>query len=154
MGKRHRPAKKNESPEAEKLRRYLLLMEAENLQELEISDGGTQIRLVRQGGAVTVAPAGAVAPPPPASKKKDSSSSGLEVRAPIAGVFYRSPSPSAPAFVSEGDSIKSGQVLCIIEAMKVMNEVTAESAGRISKIMVENGKPIEAGRVLFVLEPK
>ncbi|OVE76552.1 hypothetical protein BVX98_05670 [bacterium F11] len=138
---------------------YLHIMKEENLHVLEIADGSSQVRLVRP--TADVSDEGQLqtrkvhhqkksqnqAPLPP--KKEE----GESFNSPIAGIFYRSPSPTAAPFVSAGDTIKSGQVLCIIEAMKVMNEITAESSGRVTKILVENGKPVEAGQAIFAIEP-
>jgi acetyl-CoA carboxylase biotin carboxyl carrier protein len=76
-----------------------------------------------------------------------------EVKSPIVGTFYESPSPGAPAFVKIGDQVEVGQVLCIVEAMKLMNEIEAEVAGRVAEILVENGQPVEFGQALFRIEP-
>ncbi|MCL4454700.1 MAG: acetyl-CoA carboxylase biotin carboxyl carrier protein [Deinococcus sp.] len=76
-----------------------------------------------------------------------------EVRAPIVGTFFRSPSPEAEAFVKEGDRVEKGQVLCIIEAMKLMNEIESEFSGTIRKILVQNAEPVEYGQVLFLIDP-
>jgi acetyl-CoA carboxylase biotin carboxyl carrier protein len=75
------------------------------------------------------------------------------VTSPIVGTFYRSSSPDKPAYVEIGDVVKKGQVLCIIEAMKLMNEIESESSGKIVQILVENGQPVEYGQALFVIEP-
>jgi len=77
----------------------------------------------------------------------------VEVKAPIVGTFYRAPSPEAEPFVKEGDAVKKGQVLCIIEAMKLMNEIESEVSGVVRKILVSNGEPVEYGQVLFLIEP-
>jgi acetyl-CoA carboxylase biotin carboxyl carrier protein len=77
----------------------------------------------------------------------------LTVEAPMVGTFYRSPKPDAPPFVVEGDLVKEGQVICIVEAMKLMNEIESKMAGRIAKIVVENGQPVEFGQPLFLVEP-
>lgn len=98
------------------------------------------------------APAVVHSAPTPAAKAEDSSKYA-EVKAPIVGTFYSAPSPEAEAFVKEGDVVKKGQVLCIIEAMKLMNEIESEVAGTIKKIMVKNAEPIEYGQVLFLVEP-
>jgi acetyl-CoA carboxylase biotin carboxyl carrier protein len=97
---------------------------------------------------VSVAPA---APAAPASAEDPGKLA--EVKAPIVGTFYRSPAPDQPAFVQEGDTVKKGQVLCIIEAMKLMNEIESEVAGVVKKIAVGNGEPVEYGQVLFLIEP-
>ncbi len=77
----------------------------------------------------------------------------LEVKAPIVGSFYSAPSPEAKPFVKEGDDVKKGQILCIIEAMKLMNEIESEYSGTIRKILLTNGEPVEYGQVLFMIEP-
>ncbi len=77
----------------------------------------------------------------------------VQVRSPLIGTFYRAPSPHAPPFVEVGTTVKKGTTLCIVEAMKVMNEIKAECDGRIKKILVENGSPVEYGQVLFLIEP-
>jgi acetyl-CoA carboxylase biotin carboxyl carrier protein len=94
--------------------------------------------------------------------KGDSSENGIlpavpvpsyhEILSPMAGTFYRAPSPSSPSFVNEGDSVKLGQSVCIVEAMKLMNEIKADKAGKIVRILVENSKPVEKGTVLFHIE--
>ncbi|WP_027876592.1 acetyl-CoA carboxylase biotin carboxyl carrier protein [Meiothermus cerbereus] len=101
------------------------------------------------------APAQASAPvpaPKPEAPKEDTSKY-VEVKAPIVGTFYRAPSPDAEPFVKEGDTVKKGQVLCIIEAMKLMNEIESEVSGVVRKILVSNGEPVEYGQVLFLIEP-
>lgn len=105
--------------------------------------------------AVSPAPAAAPAPAPApkAEAPREDTSKYVEVKAPIVGTFYRAPSPEAEPFVKEGDTVKKGQVLCIIEAMKLMNEIESEVSGVVRKIMVSNGEPIEYGQVLFLIEP-
>jgi acetyl-CoA carboxylase biotin carboxyl carrier protein len=77
----------------------------------------------------------------------------LTIEAPMVGTFYRAPSPDAQAFVRDGDRVKKGQVVCIIEAMKLMNEIESKVAGRVVKVLVENAQPVEYGQPLFLLEP-
>jgi len=107
--------------------------------------------LVPAAPAPTAGPAPASAPKPEAPK--EDSSKYVEVKAPIVGTFYRAPSPEAEPFVKEGDVVKKGQVLCIIEAMKLMNEIESEVAGVVRKILVSNGEPVEYGQALFLIEP-
>ncbi|ADD28305.1 acetyl-CoA carboxylase biotin carboxyl carrier protein [Meiothermus ruber] len=95
----------------------------------------------------------APAPTPKPEVPKEDTSRYVEVKAPIVGTFYRAPSPEAEPFVKEGDLVKKGQVLCIIEAMKLMNEIESEVSGVVRKILVSNGEPIEYGQVLFLIEP-
>lgn len=92
-------------------------------------------------------PAAAPTPTPAAAPKYH------EVRSPIVGTFYRSPAPDAPPFVQVGSTVEKGTVLCIVEAMKLMNEIESDIAGRVVQIMVENAQPVEYGQVLFLIEP-
>ncbi len=134
------------------------MMLDDNLEELEINDGDTKVYIRRKGAAtvtvaapqqVTYAPAPAMSTAPAAVEQP---SLGETVKSPIIGVFYRSSSPGAAPFSSEGDVVAPGKTLCIVEAMKVMNEIKADSRMKIIKILVENGKPIIAGQDLFVVE--
>jgi acetyl-CoA carboxylase biotin carboxyl carrier protein len=102
------------------------------------------------------APAPALAPaeaaPAPEAPKADECPECVEIRAPIVGTFYRAPAPDAPPYVKEGDRVEKGQVLCIIEAMKLMNEIESEVSGIVRKILVENGEPVEYGQPLFLIQ--
>jgi acetyl-CoA carboxylase biotin carboxyl carrier protein len=99
-------------------------------------------------------PAPAPAPAPaPEAPKADECPGCVEIRAPIVGTFYRAPAPDAPPYVKEGDRVEKGQVLCIIEAMKLMNEIESEVSGIVKKILVENGEPVEYGQPLFLIQP-
>ncbi|MES2875767.1 MAG: acetyl-CoA carboxylase biotin carboxyl carrier protein [Bacteroidota bacterium] len=100
--------------------------------------------------AVSAAPAASPAPP---AAPKDEASNYITVKSPMIGTFYRSASPDKPLFVNVGDEIKSGQVLCIIEAMKLFNEIESEVTGRIVKILVDNASPVEYDQPLFLVEP-
>jgi acetyl-CoA carboxylase biotin carboxyl carrier protein len=130
-----------------------------NLAEIEVEAAGTRIRVVREHAPVAPAPRAEVAaavPAPlqqPAPDAAESTAHLLPVEAPMVGTFYRAPKPDAPPFVTEGDVVKEGQVLCIVEAMKLMNEIEAKTAGRIVKVVVENGQPVEFGQPLFLMEP-
>jgi acetyl-CoA carboxylase biotin carboxyl carrier protein len=105
-------------------------------------------------GAPEVAAPSPAAPPPPAASSEAEPEPGLTVvKSPIVGTFFRSPDPSSPAFVSVGDRVKVGQVLCIVEAMKLMNEIEAEVAGEIVKVHHDNGQPVQYGEPLFTLRP-
>lgn len=109
--------------------------------------------VVIQPQTVTPAPTPAPAPAPKPESPKEDTSQYVEVKAPIVGTFYRAPSPDAEPFVKEGDTVKKGQVLCIIEAMKLMNEIESEVSGVVRKILVSNGEPVEYGQTLFLIEP-
>ena len=130
-----------------------------NLAELEVEGAGTRIRIVREhapaasGPRVEAAPATAAPLQQPTPESVESTAHLLTVEAPMVGTFYRSPKPDAPPFVTEGDVVKEGQVICIVEAMKLMNEIEARVAGRIAKVVVENGQPVEFGQALFLVEP-
>ncbi|HLW78197.1 MAG TPA: acetyl-CoA carboxylase biotin carboxyl carrier protein [Terriglobia bacterium] len=156
-----------------------LLIEKE-IDEFEMEKNGLRVHVKRGGavqrpaaagvpGSVPVAsvplPAGvdppspgnvpAPAPPPPAAEPAtDESSDGLHIiKSPIVGTYYSSPSPTAPAFVKLGDVVHVGQALCIIEAMKLMNEIESEADGEVARIYVENGQPVEYGQSLFAIKP-
>lgn len=136
------------------------LMNENGLSELEIEKDGMRIRLKRSSGVIEKAvefiaqPAAAAATASPEAKaaEKAQARNTIEIKAPMVGTFYRSPSPEAPPYVNVGDKIEVGQVLCIIEAMKLMNEIKSEVKGRIIDIHVENAEPVEFGQVLFVVE--
>ena len=149
-----------------KIKKLIELLEESGIAEIEIKEGEEAVRISRMpAGVVThaappvtslaptaVAPAAAPAALPaeiPAPKPKPNEH---VITAPMVGTFYASPSPGAKAFVEIGDEIKVGQVLCIIEAMKMMNQIEADRAGRIASIMARNGDPVEFGQPLFVVE--
>ena len=128
-----------------------------DLAELEVEQGGARIRVVRERAAAMVAvpraegaPVGAGAP----ASEPALAAHLVRVDAPMVGTFYRAAGPDAGPFVQEGDTVKEGQVLCIIEAMKLMNEIESKASGRIVKILVENAQPVEFGQGLFLLEPR
>jgi acetyl-CoA carboxylase biotin carboxyl carrier protein len=130
---------------------------AHNLAEIEVEQDGLRIRVVREHPAGPRSAAlhdqQMAAATQPASAEAPASASLVRVEAPMVGTFYRAPAPDAAPFVSEGDLVKEGQVLCIIEAMKLMNEIEARMAGRVAKVLVENGQPVEYGQPLFLVEP-
>ncbi len=160
--------------EARELKALLTLMRDYGLVELEIEDKKGKVRLVRGGapapsGAAEVQMAPAVraeAPGPAKIAIKRAAENGARaaqappaladnqrmVTSPMVGTFYRAASPDADPFVEENDSVRKGQILCIIEAMKMMNEIEAEAGGRIVKVLCENGQPVEYGQPLMVLE--
>ena len=139
------------------------IMETTSLTEIELEDESMSIRLSTQtspaaqatlaSAAPAAAPA-AVAPPAAASPVADTSVANLEgaVRSPMVGTAYLAPEPDAPPFVSDGDQVKSGQTLLIIEAMKVMNPITAPKAGTVKQVLVENSQPVEFDQPLVIIE--
>ncbi len=142
----------------DQLRDLIRLLDESNLTEIEVEHDDDRIRVRRDPAPLAGAPAsGSVAPAPagsvPQSATPDAEDDhGDYVTSPFVGTFYRSPSPDGEPFVDVGDSIALGQVLCIVEAMKLMNEIEAEVAGTIVEILVENGKPVEYGDRLFRIE--
>ena len=130
-----------------------------NLAELEVEAEGTRIRIVREHAPAVVAPRAdrepmsIAAQPTLVADLTGSTAHLVPVEAPMVGTFYRAPKPDAPPFVVEGDVVKEGQVLCIVEAMKLMNEIEAKIGGRIVKVVAENGQPVEFGQPLFLMEP-
>jgi acetyl-CoA carboxylase biotin carboxyl carrier protein len=131
-----------------------------DLAELEVEQGGARIRVVRERGAVVGAPAprveGAAPTAPQVVPVAEPALAAhlVKVEAPMVGTFYRASAPEASPYVQEGDVVKDGQVLCIIEAMKLMNEIEAKVAGRIARILVDNGQPVEFAQPLFLIDPK
>jgi len=126
------------------------------LTEIEVEHAGTRLRIVRErpGGAGASRPGTAPAESRPAEEGTPVPSHLVTMEAPMVGTFYRSPSPEAPPYVSEGDLVKQGQVVCIIEAMKLMNEIEAKTSGRVARILVENAQPVEYGQPLLLIEPR
>ena len=139
----------------DKLKALLAVLKEENVSEFEHESEGVRIRLVR-GGVAPLAPmmqlAAAHAPAAPSAAPAASAetpSDSVDVTSPFVGTFYRSPSPDAPAFCEVGSVVRPGQTLCIIEAMKLMNEIEAELSGTITEIYAQNGKAVEFGQKLF-----
>ena len=123
------------------------------LSEIEVAWGGVRVRLQRAAGAPAPAPPPALATAPGIVAEAEGTSL-VTVEAPMVGTFYRASSPTADPYVREGDVVKAGQILCIIEAMKLMNEIESKVSGRIVKILVENGQPVEYGQPLFLIDPR
>jgi acetyl-CoA carboxylase biotin carboxyl carrier protein len=135
------------------------LMERHGLIEIELVEEGRKVRLCKASpaGPAPIAQhvsASHPATPAPAAGGTPLPAGLVEMHSPMVGTFYRSPSPDADPFVEEGSHVDEGDVLCIIEAMKVMNEIKAEHAGTIEKIVVENAHPVEYGEVLFLIRPE
>ncbi|HEX2648332.1 MAG TPA: acetyl-CoA carboxylase biotin carboxyl carrier protein [Burkholderiales bacterium] len=146
-----------------KLKKLIDLVQESGIGEIEITEGEERVRIAR-GGHVAVAPvAGAIPVPvaathvpaasaaPAAAAAEAPAEPGRTVKSPMVGTFYRAPSPEAKPFVAVGDTVKEGQTLCVIEAMKLMNEIESDAAGVVKAILVENGQPVEYGQALFVI---
>jgi len=140
----------------EQLRTLMTAIEEHGINELEIRSGEDRIRLSR--GPVAVAAAPMVAAAAPAAAPAATGAAAVEdtqadyITSPFVGTFYSAPSPTSEMFVKEGDTIEVGQPICIVEAMKLMNEIESEVSGKIVKIIAENGKPVEFGEPLFQVE--
>lgn len=146
-----------------KLKTLIELVESSGIAELEISEGEERVRITRALASTAApmqhiyaaAPAPQAAAPAPAAATAAPAApaepDGHQVKSPMVGTFYRSPSPGAKAFVDVGQSVKEGETLCIIEAMKLLNEIEADKSGVIKAILVENGQPVEFGQPLFVI---
>ena len=146
-----------------KVKKLIELLEESGISEIEISEGEESVRISRypKPGSVTttVAPAAPVAAPPapaaPAAAPAEPAVPpirGQQVTAPMVGTFYSGPAPGSKPFVDIGQEVKPGDTLCVIEAMKMMNQIESEFAGRVVSILVENGSPVEFGQPLFVIE--
>lgn len=155
------------------LQSLIRAMDESSLDSIEIERGGTRVRLAKTppaGPAAPVAPAAAPAAAPPAqappgggepaasgqaspAPADEPEAAGSPVESPMVGTFYRAPAPDAPPYVEVGQRVSKGDTLCIIEAMKLMNELEAEISGTITEILVENAEPVEYGQVLFRIDP-
>ncbi len=144
----------------EEIKELLQIFNESGVGELEIQRGEDRLRIKRAGvnKEYIVAPPQHVAAAPvpvlPQNPAKAPEADGMLVKSPIVGTYYDSPSPDAPPFVKVGDSVEPGQVLCIIESMKLMNEIEAETAGTLVAKLVENGRPVEYGEALFSIRPR
>jgi acetyl-CoA carboxylase biotin carboxyl carrier protein len=145
-----------------KLKKLIDLVQESGIAELEITEGEEKVKIVK-GGEATVTPvvpataplagAPATAPAPAAAAAaEEPAQPGHALKAPMVGTFYRSPSPEAKPFVEVGQNVKAGETVCIIEAMKLMNEIEADATGMIKAILVESGQPVEYGQPLFIIE--
>jgi len=157
------------------LKEILRILEAQDITEFELEQDGVKLRVCRASKTPAVVAPAVRAPPAPVAASTPAAAqgagspagaptlveetgveegpAGTVVKSPIVGTFYRAPDPNSPAFVSVGDRVKVGQVLCIIEAMKLMNEIEAEFGGEVVKIHVENGQPVQYGDPLFTVRP-
>lgn len=145
-----------------KIKKLIELVEESGIAELEISEGEESVRISRNGTAAPVAPvqyAAAPAPvaaPAPAAAPEAAAApatpAGHQVLSPMVGTFYRSPSPDAKSFVEVGQTVNAGDTLCIVEAMKMMNQIEADKSGVVTAILVEDGQPVEFDQPLVVIE--
>lgn len=153
-----------------KVKKLIELLEQSDVAEIEIHEGEESVRISRQvsGGAAMpfympqgmpmpmagAAPQPAAAPAPATSESDDDEDeiTGTLVRSPMVGTFYRAPSPGSKPFVEEGHSVKAGDTLCIIEAMKILNQIECEQSGTVKRILVENGQPVEYNQPLFLID--
>jgi acetyl-CoA carboxylase biotin carboxyl carrier protein len=148
-----------------KLKKLIDLVQESGIAELEITEGEEKVRIAR-GGAVSVTPLAGSAPaiaavpagaPGPAAlatsapAAAEAAPEGHVVKSPMVGTFYRAPSPDAKPFVDVGSTVKAGETVCVLEAMKLMNEIEADASGTIKAILVENGQPVEYGQALFII---
>lgn len=137
-----------------KLKTLIDLVSESGVAELEITEGEDRVRIVNRNGAapVQVHQPVTVAQPMPVPVPAAPQQTGTPLTSPMVGTFYRAPSPGADPFVKVGDTVKKGQVVCIIEAMKLLNEVEADMDGTVKEVCVENGQPVEFGQSLFIIE--
>lgn len=150
-----------------KVKKLIELLEESGIAEIEIHEGEESVRISRQGSGQP-APVGyyhapgpqeaPAAPSAPTAATAETESTapveeGHIINAPMVGTFYSSPSPGSPAFVDVGQPVAAGEVICIIEAMKIMNQIECEINGTVSKVLVENGEPVEYGQPMFVIKP-
>ncbi len=162
------------------IRRLIKILEETDVDEIEVRKWwGERLRVARRTGAVSLIPSGTDGTPvvevsgmqspspqaasgAPETVESDAAVAEVEysekthhiIRSPIVGTFYRAPAPDAPAYVEKGDIIKAGQVVCIVEAMKLMNEIQAENGGKVVKILVDNAMPVEYNQMMIVLDPE
>lgn len=147
-----------------KLKTLIDLVAESGVSELEVTEGEDKVRIVKNPAPIAVAPAqpiyapaptaapvapAAVAPAP--TEVAPTAPTGHTVKSPMVGTFYRSPTPGADAFVKIGDAVKEGQTLCIIEAMKLLNEIESDKSGVVKEILCENGQGVEFGQTLFII---
>jgi len=145
-----------------KLKKLIDLVQESGIAELEITEGEERVRIAR-GGAISVTPLAAATPSgtaapaanaavaPALATAAEAAPEGHVVKSPMVGTFYRAPSPEAKPFVDVGAAVKAGETVCVIEAMKLMNEIEADASGTIKAILVENGQPVEYGQALFII---
>lgn len=161
------PSGSSDAFDLKSIRQLVKLMNENDLAEIDLRNGAQRVRLRKRGSevvpVVSAAPAvaspvppaahAAVASTPPPGPAAPAASNYTEIKSPMLGTFYRSPSPDAEPFVQVGSHVDNESVVCIIEAMKVFNEITADCRGKIVAVLVENAQPVEYGQVLFRVDP-
>ncbi|HEY5293686.1 MAG TPA: acetyl-CoA carboxylase biotin carboxyl carrier protein [Burkholderiales bacterium] len=140
-----------------KLKKLIDLVQESGISELEVTEGEEKVKIVKSGGPAIAYSAPAPTPVPvpvlaAAPAAAPAAIPGHVVKSPMVGTFYRSPSPGAKTFVEVGDTVKSGDTICIIEAMKLLNEIECDKDGVIKAILVENGQPVEYGEPLVIID--
>lgn len=141
-----------------KVKKLIELIEESDISEIEIHEGEESVRISRASLVPAQAPLAAAAPAAPApapvaeAQPIEPEISGHQIKSPMVGTFYRSPSPGAQSFVEEGDQVSVGDTLCIIEAMKILNQIESDTSGTVKKILMENGQPVEYNQPLFIIE--
>ena len=154
-----------------KVKKLIELLDESGIAEIEITEGEESVRISRHASGVAAAPVAVAAPAPlpaaapaPASTPSaapaaapataEADEEGHAVTAPMVGTFYSAPSPGSPPFVQVGDRVSEGDTLCIVEAMKMMNQIEAEVSGTVKSIRLQNGEPVEYGQILFVIDQR
>ena len=145
-----------------KIKKLIEMLETSGIAEIEIHEGDDSVRISRYSTQAPVTPAIAPAAPVAAASVQEAPAapeieseqviSGHAVKSPMVGTFYRSPAPTSASFVEVGQTVAEGDTLCIIEAMKILNQITADKGGKISQVLVENGTPVEYDQPLFIIE--
>ena len=140
----------------DKLKEIIYILEHSDVNEIDVTFLGRRFHVVKSSPATSVTPSTAANPAPTVANEvtaAEESVTGDEVISPMPGTFYNSSSPEEDPFVKEGDKVNKGDTLCIIEAMKIMNEIEAEGGGVVRKILVGNGEPVEYNQPLFIIDP-
>ena len=150
-----------------KIKKLIELLDESGIAEIEVTEGEESVRISRYGtvapvvqapgpaplpAAAGAAPAQSVPAPPAVAAEEQPSPHGFGIEAPMVGTMYRAPSPGAPPFVEVGSRLAAGDVVCIIEAMKILNQIESEVSGVVTEILVENGQPVEFGQTLMIVE--
>ena len=141
-----------------KVKKLIELVEESDIDELEIHEAEESVRISRRRPPLPAAPVAALAPAPaaaaaPAAPAEPAPPAGHHFTAPMVGTFYQAPSPGAKPFVAVGDRVQPGDTVCIIEAMKILNQIEADRAGTVRDVLVDDGQPVEFGQPLFLIDP-